>query len=261
MKKINILQRFKRSIIDFNFSNDYLKEKMSKSIGFLLIGYLFFVLIFGVFSLMITIPSISKSVDTVNSVLDVMGDFNVSEGAITNYNGPEYKEIEFEDHVVVIDLNNTHPVTYYNNFGNYFLINEDGLVSNGEVFFTFMTFQSEFSSEDIRTLSELFVPMMYAVFGILAVFGIGAVFIVSVLVLGLIIILNGFLKKGITTGECYKIAIHSMVVPGIFILGSWMTNLNSSINSLIYIAIAGVYGYMNLKNYNDQPDESESIYE
>lgn len=255
---MNIFTRFIKSITDFNSSNIFIKEKMSKSIIFLIVSYLTFALVMASATYVLVKPTLNQVADQIEVVLEDMGSFTIENGGIQNYQGVMSKSYQVDGLDIVIDMANHYNTETASMTA--FVIQKDQIISGNQVIMDFKTLQAPLLSDDVLLVVDQ-IPTIFNFFiGVFVALGFIGVFIASGLVWGLMIIMNGFVKKDISSADLYKVAIHSMVVPGIFILMVWLFNISTSINSLIYFAIAGFYGFQFMKRYEDEVS-LENLYE
>jgi len=262
MKKVNIFERFVRSITDFNFSNHFVKEKTGKSIGLLFFGYLLFVVGLIVF-LMITMSPFFNSLNNGSiGIVDEIPDFVIEKGEFSFLNNSVYYEKDIEGNKILFDLDNRNSDDYYkDNYTNHLLVRKDGLYQNGVMILGFNSFTTTVDKALLYNFISYLKPLLILILCISAVFGIIGLFILSAFVWAIAIIINGFVKSGLTSGDCYKVAVHAMVLPGVVFFLNWVLPLNIPYFFVIYLVIAGVYAYKFLSNYSDEGFDMETIYE
>jgi len=247
---------------DFKFSNYFVKERTGKAIGFMLICYVIFALIFNTFTIMNSNEFFDQFEIDSDYVLNQIPEYNIEEGEVAFVDGTTYKEIVTENVIVYIDLDGKNSDSYYEEIEktNIVITKEKIMYMNVDLAY-FKDWNNAFMKEDLEVLPEYVKPMFYMVLVFVSLLGIAGVFIISAFILGLVIIINGLIKTNLTTGECYRVAIYSMVVPGIFTLVHWMLPFAIPMAYVIYIAIAGYYAYQFLVNYEDEPFDLETVYE
>lgn len=262
MQKTNILQRFIKSVSDFNFSNYFLREKVGKAIGFMLLGYLAFAVIMGAVTLAVVGPEIKGYEESVENIVQQMPDFIIEEGEFKMIGNPEYKIITEGDISVILDLEGEYPESYYaEQYENYFLINEYAIVTNGAELMSFDMFPETLNKSDVEKMPSVITTFFYFGLIVVAVLGVVGVFVISGLIWAEIIIINGFVKNDVSSADCYKVAVYSMVLPSLLLLINWIFNINIPSFSLIYLVLAGLYGYQFLSKYKPGEFDIESIYE
>lgn len=255
---MNIFQRFIKSISDYKSANIFIKEKMSKSVFFLIIGYFLFAGIFSLFLINLMSPIVENSVSLGEEVLRDMGEFTIKNGGLDGYQGLSQKTYRLDNFEVVLDIpgNLTTETTAMSSLA----IQADRVLLGGQVLITYETLQAELTNKDIEILLQELGNFLYIMLFIMVGLGLIGVFLTSGLVWCLMIMINGFLKRDISSSNLYKVAIHAMVVPGIFTLLVWIFNIATSFNVAIYFTIAGFYGYQFIKHYNDNIS-LENLYE
>lgn len=262
MKKVNIFERFVRSITDFSFSNHFVKEKIGKSIGLLFFGYLMFVVGLIVF-LMISLTPFFNSIDNGSiGIVDEIPDFIIENGEFSFLNKSVYYEKVFDDSLLLFDLDNRNPDGFYKtNYPDHLLVRKDGLYQNGVMILGFNSLTSRVDKSLIYDFISYLKPLLILILCIGAVFGVVGLFVLSAFVWAIAIIINGFVKSGLTSGDCYKIAVHAMVLPGVIFFLNWVLSINVPYFFIIYLVVAGVYAYKFLSNYSDEDFDMETIYE
>lgn len=262
MKKVNIVERLIRSVTDFKFSNQFIKEKTGKAIGLLFFGYLLFVITFGIYVMINVGPFFNDLSDGSIEVIDEIPDFVIENGQFVFENNTRYYEKEFDGMMILFDLDNRNTEEYYaNTYSNYILIKENGVYQSNMQLVSFETMQTNVDKSTLYDIAKLLKPMLFIVLGIGVILGIIGLFFISALVWALTIIINGFIKKDITSGECYKVAVHAMVLPGVLMLINWMSSFAIPYFFVIYLAVAGLYAYKFMDNYNPEEFDLDSIYE
>ncbi|MBI9013474.1 MAG: DUF1189 family protein [Clostridiales bacterium] len=262
MEKVNIFERSIRSITDFKFSNQFIKEKTSKSIGLLFFGYLLFVVAICTYVMINVGPFFDDINDGSIEVIDEIPDFIIENGQFAFENNVIYYEKEFEGMMILFDLDNRNTDEYYTNtYSNYILIKENGVYQNNVQLLSFETLQTNLDKSTLYDVAKLLKPMLFIGLGIGVILGIIGLFLLSALVWALTIIINGFIKKDITSGECYKIAVHAMVLPGILMLINWISPIAIPYFFILYLVVAGLYAYKFMDNYNPEEFDLDSIYE
>lgn len=262
MKKVNIVERLIRSVTDFKFSNQFIKEKTSKSIGLLFFGYLLFVLVFGIYVMINVGPFFNDLNDGSIEAIDEIPDFIIENGQFTFNNGTVYFEKEFDGMMILFDLDNRNSDEYYTNmYNNYILVKQNGVYQNNVQLISFDIMQTSVDKSILYDIAKLLKPMLFIILGIGVILGILGLFFMSALVWALTIIINGFIKKDITSGECYKVAVHAMVLPGVLMLINWISSFAIPYFFVIYLVVAGLYAYKFMDNYNPEGFDFDSIYE
>jgi len=262
MKKVNIFERMIRSVTDFKFSNQFIKDSTGKAIGLLFFGYLLFIVSIGIFIMISVGPFFNELNDGSIEVIDEIPDFTIENGQFSFENNAVYYEKEFDGMMILFDLDNRNTDEYYaTTYNNYILVKENGVYQNNLQLSSFDTLQTNIDKSTLYDIAKLLKPMLFIGMGIGAVLGILGLFFMSALVWAITIIINGFIKKDITSGECYKVAVHSMVLPGVLMLVNWISPVEIPYFIVIYLVVAGLYAYKFMDNYNPEEFDMDSLYE
>lgn len=259
MKKINIIQRFVKTLTDFKFANHFLKEKTGKAIGYMLTCYLVFALTLGLVGLVVIGPIVNNTVKAMTQALETMPDFQVQEGQLNAF-GTTYGVYGNEDIQVILDLENDNMPGTFSEDQYVYVFRKDGLYTNDVLLLQFDMLEN-LDKAIMLDYVKMFDTMFYVAIGLVAALGTLAVFFVSSLAWALVIIINGFMRKDITTGDCYKIGIYAMTAPGLVLLITWVLSINIPRFSLVYIGILGFYAYQYIKQYDPDQVTFEEIYE
>jgi len=261
MTSTNIFTRLIKSITDFSFSNQFIKEKTGKTIGLMFFGYLLFVLVFGGVTLVKMAPFVDEMEMVVEDELSKLPDFQMSNGVFNFEDGRTYFEEDFDGLAVIVDLEDKHDVAYYlTQHENYILIKDNNLYMNSNVP-TPIEGGTVIDKSMVRNIIKAIVPMMYVGLAIGAVLGIAVMFLMSLGVWGFVLIINSFIKKGLTASECYRVTGHAMVLPGIVLCLAWILPFEIPGMFFIYFGLASLYGYLFMVNYEPETFELEEIYE
>jgi hypothetical protein len=261
MNNVNIFTRFYRSITDFKFSNHFIKEKTSKAVGLLFFGYLLFILVFGGVTLAKIIPFMNEMKINITSEINKMPDFELHNAQFTFEDGRTYYEENFDGFTIIVDSEQAHDIMYYENTYDSYMVIKDGNLYMDSPVATPLNTANPINKDMIVTLLKAMIPAIYIGLGIGAVFGILVMFFISAAVWGLVLIINSLIKKGLTSSECYRVAAHAMVLPGIFMLLVWTLPFDIPMVFIMYLLIASFYAYQFMNSYEPENFELESIYE
>lgn len=261
MTSTNMITRFIKSITDFSFSNHFIKEKTSKTIGLMFFGYLLFVLVFGSVTVVRTIPFVNEMETVVEEELSKLPDFQMANGSFEFEDGRTYYEENFDGLSVIVDLENKNDVSYYvTQHENYILIKDGNIYMNSTVA-TPIEGAAVIDNSTISTIVKAIIPVMYGALALGGIFGILVMFLMSLGVWGFTLIINSLIRKGLTASECYKVTGHAMVLPGIVLTLVWLLPFEIPGLLLIYFALASLYAYLFMTNYEPDHFELEEIYE
>lgn len=261
MAKVNIISRMIKSISDFNFSNHFIKEKMSKSIGLLFFGYLIFVLVFGVYVMFSVNPVLNDLSDAFDSQISDLPDFQLYNGEFEFEDGRTYFEKELDGMFFAVDLENKHELAYYQAYPNFVVFKDGQVYMNSDVPTPLQGMQAPITKDSIKTLLKAIVPMMYVGLAIGAVLGIGFMFVLSAVNWVIAIVINSAMKRELSSSDLYKVTAHAMVLPGLLMLINWLVPFTIPMFFFIYLALTGFYSFMFIKSYQEEDIELESIYE
>lgn len=268
MEKVNIFTRMLKSVTDFNFSNTFIREKTRKSIGLMFFGYFLFALIVASILLIRINPVLDELEATFTNEIATFPDFTYDGSSFSFDDGRTYFEYESEYISFYFDNENRNPVESYAGFNDFILIKDNMLYINGTSPTPLTTGQAQTNSLFTKaTLTDAFKvvkPVFTGVIVVFAILGIIGAFVVSLIVWVIVIIINSFTKRDVKTSDLYKVAVHAMVLPGVIAIADWTLPFDIPASQLIYLTVAGFYGYTFLKNYDDEPEvivEPTSIYE
>lgn len=252
MKKIKFIERIIKSITDFNFVNVFKKEKITKSIGFMLILYFISVLI------VLTVSSATKT-STLESEFDniikLLPEFEIVNGETSLKSGETYKEIHLNGDVIIFDLESRHGYKYYNEVfpNNVVLITKSHLlVDEKSRAIELKLLGGSISNDNMDGLTTYFKIGLIIAFFVMSILGVGVLIFISFLVFTSVSLINMVTKNNIKPSDCYKIGIHTMIIPGLLTLIQLSLNFIIPYSLYLYIIIVGFYAFKFIDKYKDE---------
>lgn len=259
--KINLFQRFIKSLSDFSFVNKFKNESVGKAIGFLILGYLCFSIVFGSVVAIKAIPVVRELNESFDVIYEMLPDFTISNGELSLDNGEKYKEVRYDEVVIIFDLENTINGKPYTNEDLVILANKNSLlIGEGLDPLDYSIFNVDLNNESLKSFVAVVKTLFIVVFIVLFIIGFIGIFLISALVWCVSIIINSVTNKRISSSDCYKIAIYSMVAPGLFTLLTWSIGFIVPYSSIVYILIAGTYSYLFINQYSEKDINLEDYY-
>ena len=261
MSQNNMISRFIRSISDFSFSNEFIPEKTSKAWWFVFKCYLvFLVIIIGAF-LMTYQSRIKDEINALDKTITMMPDFNISSEGFAFVDGTQsgvYKESKWK---VVVGLENESPL--YSNKEvdvHHLFINKQALYYDYDLLIDFTIFPTTISKTQVIEAVKDLEKIIYTGLILACIFGLFFVLILTFGVWLLMIIIKGFVKKDLTSKDCYKIGMYAMTLPNTVLTFIWVTGFYVPGFTWLYVGLVSYYGYMFMKNYQPASVDLSHIY-
>ena len=252
--KINIFQRFIKSVSDFTFVNQFKNESVGKAIGFMLLGYLLFSLMLGGIINYKISPVMNEMKESVDEVFEVLPDFTIAAGKLSLDNGETFKKIDIEEIVIIFDLEGTDPREYYKTGEDNIILVTESIIYFGQNSepLDLSVATTELNNESLKSIFAYVKIGVVVVIVLAFIFGILGVFIISALMWGVVIVISNLTNKNISLGDCYKITIYSMVAPGVLTLVIWGSSFDVPLYWVVYTAVVGIYSYLFMNHFSDE---------
>lgn len=247
MQKIRFFRKIVKSISDFNFSKYFVKEKLSKSIIYLLL----LSLIIGALISIQQVYSFSMFInEIIESVSTDIPDFTFENGELNIDMDMPYIDIS-GDYIVVIDTTGETEPSILDDYpegifiGKDFFIKKDNYVRTNYYSFTDIK-EFNFDKDKLLKLTPYLrwinIIIVIAILIFLPLSKMISCFFASLI--GLII--NEITKAKLKFGQIYQTAIYSITLPSIIKLV--LSIFNQSIPWYFYYAIVWLYMYMFMKS-------------
>ena len=261
MNQNNIISRFTRSISDFSFSNVFIPEKTSKAWWFVFKLYLvFLVIMIGAF-IMNYQSSIKEDINALDQTITMMPDFTIDSEGFAFVDGTQsgvYKDSKWK---VVVGLENENPLYSKKEADvHHLFINKQALYYDYDLMIDFTIFPTTISKaqvlQAVRDLEKIiYTGLIFACF-----FGLFFLFMLSLGVWLVMIIIKGFVKKEMTSKDCYKVGLYAMTLPNMVLTFIWVTGLYVPGFTWLYVGLVSYYGYKFIKNYQPASVDLSHIY-
>ncbi|MBN2794046.1 MAG: DUF1189 family protein [Clostridia bacterium] len=256
MEKMNPIKRIVLALTDFSFSNRIAEEKSSKAFGVLMMSFLLFVVFAGIWTSVSVKPEFNRGMDQVETIVGSLPEFTISHGELIS-DDTAVKFYQQEDIKVVYDIHYSMTDSMIKGkYGEVFVIRKDGLKYDREDVILFSTFsnasgvqEQDFTKENILTTVDFLRGLFFPVMIVLAVLFLLFLLFLSLVAWVMIVIINGFMRKDILTGSCYKLGIYAMLPANILMVMRWFVGVNIPFFTLIYLGVVGYYGYRYLGAY------------
>lgn len=220
-----------------------------------MMSFLLFIVIAGVWFIAFIKPQFNEGMDQVENIIRKLPEFTITKGELKS-DDDAVKYYEEENIKIVYDIHyDMTDAIIKGKYGEVFVIRKDGLKFNGEDVILFNTFftagvqEQDYSKENILATVEflrgIFLPAMI----VLAIVFLLLLLFLSLVAWVMVVIINGFVRKDIMTGSCYKLGIYAMLPANILMVIRWFVGVEIPFFTLIYLGIVGYYGYRYLKAY------------
>lgn len=262
MTNYKLFEKFIRAPYEFSISKQIVKEKTGKAIGFMMFGYLLFVILLGAYLNLTFVPELEELIDDIKVAIEEMPEFTIEDGQFTAEGGIEYKVYSDDDLHMIIDTNDQYDLDYYNNeYETYYAFRSDRLIVNGGEVVRYNILQETMNNDTVKAIPDVFKSLFYLGYVILALLGILGIFFLSAVLWGLVIIINGFLRVEISSGDCYKLVPYTMLVPAVLTLLTLLLPFEVPGFIMIYLAVAAFYAYKYLSHYEHVEIDVKSLLE